>query len=183
MTTAANPQIYPPPRKGRGGGVSIEQLGPVSAPRMRMFPWIFSITGASRRTISTPRLVGPAIIKDFTWYNSTKTDPPVVTVEIGTARAPVDEAGVALTTLRPFTVLTELLDPFGVMAGASGDGFPVATLPTANDSRRFPLDLIVTDSEFFAVVSVVNNSAQAERYNGWLRVLESVDPEALSAFL
>jgi len=183
MTTAADPAIYPGSRKNRGAGVLAEDLAPSPAPRMRVFPFILNVTATSRRSLSTPRLVGPAIIKDFVWYNPTKTTPPVITIEIGTATIPVNEAGVALTSARPYVILTELLDPGAAIAGAAGDGYPVATTPTTQTHHRYPLDLIVTDAEFFAVISVVNNSLQAEEYNGWLRVLEAVDRDALSAFL
>jgi hypothetical protein len=183
MTTAADPAIYPSSRKNRGAGVALDDLAPSPAPRMRVFPFIFVYTNNSRRSVSTPRLVGPGIIKDFTVYRSFAATPPQQTFEIGVAQTLVVEAGVALTTPRPYTVLTELLDPFGYVAGASGDGYPITTLPTGTDHFTIPLDLIVTDAEFFAVVAHINNRVASEEINGYLRVLEAVDREALSGFL
>ena len=183
MTTAADPRIYPAPRKGRGAGADIEDLGPVQAPRMRIFPFFFTNSNTLRRSFSTPRLMGPGIIKGIELYVAFGVSPPNVTLEVGVATIPVLENGVANTVPRPYTVLTELLDPFNAITAAAGDGLTIGTLPSYTAHYERPLDLIVTLNEFFVVVAVPNAGVSVGEFQGKIRVLEDVNPEALALFL
>jgi hypothetical protein len=183
MTTAADPKIYPAPREDRGGEDDVTDSGDFQHPRTRLFPFIMTLTANNRRTLSTPRIQGPAIIKGIFLAQPFGQDPPGGSIEIGTARAPVTETAVALATARPYTVLSELLNPFAVMVGASGQGLLPTSLGTIMRHQETPLDLIVPDAEFFAVIAYVNNSVGAGTFAGHLRVLEGVDPDALRFFL
>lgn len=183
MTTAADLKNYPAPRK-RGTDTAVE-APPTSfqAPRMRVFPFFFTFAASSRRAFSTPLLAGPAIIKGIELYPTLVSSPPSLTVEVGTSRIEVLENSVALSTPRPYTVLTELLDPFAGMNPAAGDGYPLHTVPTLTAKYESALDLIITDREFCAVLAMVNNNVGAAEVSGVLRVLEAVDPEALRFFV
>jgi hypothetical protein len=183
VTTAADPRIYPAARKGRGAGADLEDLGPINAPRMRVFPFFWTSTASNRRSWSTPILQGPAIIKDVQFWFTFGASPPSMTVEIGTSTVPVLEAGVALTTARPYRVLTELQDPYGGILAAAGDGIPVGTTPTSSARPLMPLDLIVLDPSFYLVVAGVAGGAGVFEIHGNIRVLERINPEALALFL
>ena len=174
---------YPRKRKRQNSGAATEQLSGGQLPRTRVFPWVMSVTGTSRRSLSTQRLVGPAIIKDISLTPGFGLDPPNCTIEVGIAHVSVTEAGVALGSARPFSVQLELQNPFGVIGDAAGDGIPLGSAGTALRWPTIPLDIVVTDPEFFVVVSVVNNSASAATMVGQVRVVEAVNPEALRFFL
>jgi len=183
MTTAADPANYPSARKGRGTGKDVEALGPFSAPRTRVFPFFFTFIGNRRRSFSTPRIQGPAIIKGLELYNSFGSSPPQLTVEVGLALQPVLEDNVLNSVPRPYETRTELIDPFAAMGANAGRGFPIHTLPTITSHYEHPLDLIVEPGSWFVVVACVNPTAFAAEFSGSLRVIEAVDQEALRFFL
>jgi hypothetical protein len=187
VTTDA--RTFPLPRRGRTGPAS--SLDAIAAaqgpnlpapPRSRVFPWQFSETANTRRTISTPKLIGPAILRKAYFQTSTKIAPPGESLEFGWAQTPIQEAGVALTVIRPYTVLTELLDPFGVSNIAIGKGFPNFTIPTGVAGYEVTLDLIITEPQFVFTVSLINNSLNAQQWTGWMSVLEAISPSALADF-
>jgi len=180
---------YPLPRRNRTGPASSLDLtlqagtgDSLVPPRSRIIPWLMVTTATSRRTISTPLLVGPAILRKLKWGKATITTPPVKTLEVGWSPLLITEAGVALTTVRPYTGLIELQDPFAVAAAAKGVGFPGDNSSTSYPEYEFTLDLIVTEARFCFTVSLVNNSAQAEQHGGHLTILEAVNAEALARF-
>jgi hypothetical protein len=94
----------------------------------------------------------------------------------------VSEAGVALTTVRPYTVLTEKLDPFGVAAATIGAGYPASTVPNTRVNFEFTVDLIVTEARFVFTLSWVNTNATGEERPGHFLVLENVNADALNLF-
>jgi hypothetical protein len=180
---------YPLPRRSRTGPASSldaaaanAAAGSTTPPRTRLFPWAMSETANTRRTISTPRLIGPAIFKSLTFYSGTHQDPPGDTLEIGWSPVAVQEAGVALATVRPYTVLTELLDPFAFMTAPTGRGFPQWTSPTVNNPFEFRLNLILTEPQFVFTLSIVNNSNLAQEWHGTAIILEAVNADALAAY-
>lgn len=180
---------YPLPRRKRVGPDSqlntlAQAQGDVipAPPRSRIFPWIMSMTANTRRTISTPKLIGPAILRKVFYQLGTVTTPPGQTLELGWSPTAVSEAGVALTTVRPYTVLTELLDPFGVANAAVGKGLLDTSLWNTNIPYEWSVDLIVTEPQFCFTLSWINNVATAEQRGGQLLVLENVSPDALSVF-
>jgi hypothetical protein len=180
---------YPLPRRSRTGppssldaAAAAAAAGSTTPPRTRIFPWALNETATSRRTISTPRLVGPAIFKSLTFYSSTHQDPPGETLEIGWSPVAVQEAGVALATVRPYTVLTELLDPFGQVNSSAGRGFPQWTIPGATLPWSIDLDLILTEPQFVFTISLVNNTALAQSWHGNAIVLEAVNADALAGY-
>ena len=183
MPRIIDPLRYPAPRPNRGGHADILDSGSFQHPRTRIFPWVMTTTASSRRSISTPRIQGPALIKGLSIHAPFGVDPPQATIEIGTATIDVTEASVALTAPRPYTVLTELLNPFGVIAGAAGAGLPLTTVGTMQRWAEIPLDIIVDDIECVIVLAILANALVAGTFNGHLRVLEGVEKEALRFFL
>lgn len=174
---------YPPPSYTRQLAAAGATGQPAPLPRARIFPWIMNMTGTSRRTLSTPRIYGPALIRRLFFGRGTVTTPVGQTLEVGWAPAPVQEAGVALSTPRAYTVLTEKLDPFGVAGDIIGQG--IYNDNSINSQIQFEINLnfIITEAQFFAVIAWVNNTASAEQRGGHLEVIESVDATALAAFL
>lgn len=178
-----DPTWYPRARKGRSGSPAPLAQDVTPAPRTRIFPFFFTFAANRRRSFTTPRLIGPAIIKDLELYPTFTSSPPSFSVEIGAADTAFIENSVALTTPRPYTVLTELLDPYAAMPANVGAGYPGHTLPTETARYQRNLDLIVTTPEFFAVVALINPSAFAAEYSGAIRIIENVSREALATFL
>jgi hypothetical protein len=183
-------RTFPLPRRGRTGPASsldniAAALGSAlpAPPRSRVFPFQFSETANTRRTLSTPKLIGPAILRKAFFQTSTKVAPPNESLEFGWALSPVTEAGVALTVIRPYTVLTELLDPFGVSNIAIGKGFPNFTLPGGTVGYEVTLDLIITEPQLAFTVSLINNGINAQQWIGWMSVIEAVSPSALTDFI
>jgi len=183
VTTAADPHLYPAPRKERGASAALQDLGGIQAPRMRVFPFYWSFAANSRRSWSTPQLQGPCIIRDIQLNWGAQADPPTTTLEIGTSSIPILENDVALTTPRSYNVLTELQDPDALVSGAAGAGLVASTLSTAGTRPITPLDLIVLDPSTYIVLASINDGIAAAALAGTLRVLEGVDPEALATFL
>ena len=183
MTTASDPLTYPASRKGRGDAAALLAGEVTRAPRTRLFPFYQRGILNRRTSWSTPRLVGPVVIKDVTIQFSTVSDPPTSTLELGTANIPVNENAVLMTVPRSWTVLTELLDPGALIAGIAGEGFANPTIPLASSHQNRALNLIITDPEFFLVFSFWNNNASTSSVSGVITLLEAVDPEALRSFL
>jgi hypothetical protein len=186
----ADPRTYPLPRRKRvGPSSSLEALaaaneGAVATPpRARVFPWVMNLTATSRRTLSTPLLQGPALLRKCFIFSGTVSTPPQQTLEFGWSVNPVTENGVAIATVRPYTVLTEYLDPFAVSASTIGMGFPAAADANSHVKYEYSLDLIVTEPRFCFTVSWLNIASTAEQRSGHLLVLEAVNLDALSTFL
>lgn len=183
MTTASDPLTYPGARKGRGDAAALLAGEVTRAPRTRIFPFYQRGTLNRRSTWSTPRLVGPVILKEVAAQFTTVSDPPTSTLEIGTATIAVIETAVLMTVPRSWTVLTELLDPGSNIAAIAGEGLINSTLPSAASFQNRALNLVITDPEFFLVLSFWNNNATTSAVVGHVTLLEAVDPEALRSFL
>ncbi len=174
---------FPKARKDRRPGS--EGLAPAEliAPRTRLFPFHMSLDAVTRRSLSTPLLQGPMMIRSIEFYPSTVADPPNVTIEIGYATTRVTEDGVAITVQRPYTVLTELIDPFGVINDNAGAGFPLSTLPSTRAHFQRTLDMILTINSGHIVVAAIKSAVGGFPLTGVLRILEDISPEAARNFL
>lgn len=151
--------------------------------RTRAFPFYINETAARRHTVSTPKLLGNVIINSVSFSSGSHADPPNDTLEIGYALNPVTETAVLLTVPRPYTVLTEVIDPFNIIANDRGSGFPGTTLNTPTRGSRIPLGLIVMERELAVTVSVVNPSGFIQTWIGYLSVTENLSNEALGRYL
>jgi hypothetical protein len=174
---------YPAPRLR--GTVTLPSGQVITAPKiptgspgaqMHVYPFNIQIIAARRSTISTPLLNGNLYILDFTIFSTSHTDPPTETYEIGYALQPVFENKVVLTTPRPYTVLTELLDPFATILDDRGTGFPGTTLITPDTRQVTPLGILVTQPRAAITLTVVSAGVLAQAYYGHFRVLEGLDP-------
>ncbi len=182
-------QTWPLPRRSRTGPASSLDATAAAAsadsltpPRSRIFPWTMNMVATSRKTISTPLLIGPAILRKIFFSSGTITTPPQQSLELGWAKLVLTENAVPLATIRPYTVLTELQDPFGVTNIAIGKGLLADNTFSQIQPWERSLDLIVTEDRFCFTLSWINNSATAEQRGGHLLVLEAVNPEALAVF-
>lgn len=182
-------RAYPLARRNRtgpapsGAQAGILTSDPSTPPRMRVFPFVFNETATSRRAWSGNQCTGPALIKDLFIGTSAHATPTNKTVEIGIASTRITEAGVALATPRPYTLLTELLDPFNVVLDAAGGGIPDTTTAPNAASQRVKLDLVVYDAQFFPVLALVNNTGNAQEWHGWFRVLEQIPLSKLGDYM
>lgn len=175
---------YPRARKGRAGTPGGAEVQTVRAPRKRIFPWVLNVTPAgNRHSFSCPPCIAPAVIQKWSIAHGTAGDPPSITAEIGIAYSLVRENAVNRATSRPYTSLIELQDPFGYMTAGSGTGYPAASVVAHATVGEITLDIPVTGGEFRPVVAIVNASGGAASFNGFLTVLEGVDPEAIRFFL
>jgi len=183
VTTAGDVSNYPRARDKRGSVEAAPGAPSVPLPRMRVLPFATAAIGSSRRSISLPRVQGPALIKDVQFMFGFGVDPPSCTFEIGVSLLPVFENAVANTVPRPYTVLTELSDPAAALLTTAGDGFPVWTIQNPAQGMTKPLDLILDTGAWYVVLAVCNPTAAAGACYGHVRVLEGIDPEALRFFL
>jgi hypothetical protein len=184
LRVSTSPVWYPPTHDPR---IAPQPNNPgppeLAVPRMRVFPWVLNCTVLnSRYSFSTPTLIGPAIITDIVVYVTSGVDPPIPTLEVGTSLGLVRENGVALTTLRPYTVLMEYQDPFAyAVPSAGGVGIPFWTVPTASNERRYWLGYRVQDPSFRLVIAIVQGG-NAIKASGVIRCAEAIDTANLSAY-
>lgn len=175
---------YPRTRKNRATSASpFESIGQTPIPRVRVFPFYMALIANTRKTISFGRFIGPALIKDVSFTPGFGVDPSNWTLEIGTSSISVTENNVGLATAKPYSVLTELVDPFSALSLLAGDGIPGTTLGTAVRWHTIPLDFIVELPEFYAVLGSCNASGGVGNLVGHIRVIEGVNREALGFFL
>jgi len=182
MTTAADPKIFPAPRK-RGAGVALDELsGPIVAPRSRLFPFHFTWSASSRHSFSTPRLTPPIILKSIFYQQTQSSSPPQQSLEIGIAHLPVYENGVALATPKPYSIITELLNRDSGMPAVAGQGFPFSTLTSGTNHWQRQLDYVITEPDVYLVIAHCNNNVQGAELTGYLTLLEAVDAETIRFF-
>jgi hypothetical protein len=167
----------------RGAGTAVFAGTPPPAPRTRLFNWAVHISNSRRRSWSTPRLVGPCLIKDFTYNPGFGATPPALSFEFGKSPVAVDEDDVLLTVPRPYTRLSELLDADNIITANAGEGYLFDTIPSTHTPYSWPVNLIITDPEIFVVMATINNSALAFDLTGWVTIVEDIDPVALASFL
>jgi hypothetical protein len=152
-------------------------------PRPRVFPWDCNTTTGTRRTFSTPRLLGPVMITGLSYEAGAASTPPTESFEIGYANVSVRENNVALGTLRPYTVLTELRNEFNDVAAATGSGILSHTPGTSVRNYQTPLRLIITEPEVFVTVSIVNNGPSTFLLTGILTLIEQLSRKALESYI
>ena len=172
---------FPPPASGSGG--NDDPLGAPSAPRTRIFPFTWNETATSRRTISGERCRGPALWKLVVLGTGTYVAPTNKTLEIGIAATKITENGVALTLPRPYSLLLELQDPFALLVAAAGRGMPLTTTNPQYITESLSLDLVIYDAEFFPVVSLWNNTANAQQWVGHMKILEQIRLDKLGDYM
>jgi len=187
MTTEFTANAYPPPiyNRSAAGQAAPAARGPAQPPRERHFTVELGAAAVSRRTTSSPRLIGPAIVRRISMRSQTGESPPAQFVELGYSKTPVSESDVAVGAAKPWTKLMErLANPFGFLSQAIVGVWAlhnaVSSLPV-----EFTLDLLVTEADFFLTISLLNHGAvgSGSAILCTVTVLEAVNPEALLNFL
>jgi hypothetical protein len=182
-------RAFPTARRNRTGPPAAGTAGPFAQPigsdigRTRIFPFRISEAANCRNTMSTPKLLGNVIIHSLYFAVGTASDPPNDTLEVGYALAPVREVNVALTTSRPYTVLTELLDHNGGIANDRGAGFPGVTINSPQRGTRIPLGLIIMERELAVTISIVNPSGFVQNWDGYFNLTENLSAAALARYI
>lgn len=182
-------RAFPTARRNRTGPPTAGTAGPFAQPigsdigRTRIFPFRMSEAANTRNTMSTPRLLGNVIVHSLYFFFGSAADPPNDTLEVGYALAPVRELNVALTTSRPYTVLTELLDHNAGIANDRGAGFPNFTTNTPQRGTRIPLGLVIMERELVVTLSVVNPSAFVQNCDGYFNLTENLSNAALARYI
>lgn len=181
---------YPLPRRRRAGPPSAasiladqQQQEFPAPPRVRLFPFIFDVIAARRSTVSTPRLLGPAILRRIYYQILTSTDPPQDTLEFGWTVNPVTETNVLLTVARPYTSMMEKVDPQALTLAGSGDGFLNWTIPNTFIRWEITPNWLITEPQFSFTVAHVNPSANAHRTVGTMTVLEAVPADQVAEYM
>lgn len=191
-TSPPVPGRFPPPRK-RGSltlpsgrrvdvGSPADGIATVDVPNVRVHTFQIGTGATSRSTVSTPRLVGPAIIRSVSW-NLGGAATGTQAIEFGIALATVFESNVGLNANRQWRPLMVPFDPptTGDIAGRVGDTEAdfVSSSPVANYNLNIP----ILDSNFFITVTNWSSGAGADVFVGHIVVAEGISREALENFV
>jgi hypothetical protein len=175
--------VYPAPRLNRaaaGGAVGVGVLPPVP----RIYPFRFNTPATSRTTVSTPRLIGPALIRSLKVLFGTSGSPNAsAVIELGIATSPVVESGVALTVTKAWRSLVTKLDEATPNDPATMTGFGNAASQATSEFKDAYLDLPIADDSFYLVISLINAAGIANEGYGHIVVLEQIDPSIFANFL
>ncbi len=187
---APSPIRYPPAR-ARGtvrlpsGATVAAAAAPALAAgaRTRILNWAYNSTAFTRTTITLGQFNGPAIIKGVECYTSPVPSGVGFTIELGKAATAIDEAAVPLATPRPYSLLTEMRDPFNAVQAASGEGLILSTIPNTIVQYERLVDILIMDPSFYAVVAIYNNSGAGSAVVGKVRIIENISQDAAANFL
>jgi hypothetical protein len=171
----------PPPTQLPGNELPPSQGGSLGRPRV--FPFVLHQTATRRNSVCTPLLLGNVLIQSYYIATGTYSDPPNMTIEIGYQLIAGAETNALLTTPRPYTVLTEFLDPHGIVAADRGQGFPQNTTNSPQRGTRIPLGLYVLERECAVVIADVNPSGFVQDYYGYLNLIENLSVDQISRAL
>jgi hypothetical protein len=180
--TAYPPAIFNRSTAGQAAPVA---RGPATPPRQRLFTVELGANAGQRRTTSTPRLIGPAIVQTVSFEAGIGDNPFSQFCEIGYSKAPITETGELVGAAKPWNKLMErLANPFGYLTQAAV-GLPALQNSINRPMTVWPLNLVITEPDFFLTISLLNHSAAATAGAIWctVSVLEGVNPEALLNFL
>lgn len=178
---------YPPPRMRREGAAIVTATGEVvpaaGIPTTHTY-WVHNTTAANSRTSSsTPKLLGPAILRKWVVRANNAVNPPTMFFEVGVATAPVSEVNVGLSTFRPYRSIHEKMEPSSASVDTTLTGFPSSSLIGSTDHAELSVDHIILEPEFYLVLSNLNASAGVLDWVGYFTVVEGVSRQALVNFL
>jgi len=178
---------YPGARPGRIGGGAVAQAAAAAAglgpPRTRILAFQVSCNASVRTTVSSARILGPAILQHLNVLTSViSTDN--YSLEVGIAAGPVTEQDVATTVPKGWTPITERLSQNAAAEAAKRVGFGSPSWSVAGVIHPLGvLNYVVALPEFYVTISVVSNATAGSKLTGHLVVLEGVNPAALANFL
>lgn len=182
---------YPAPRTRRGAAVQAGpsgELPPIPAPTTRLWPFNVQEAGPGRVTVVSPFFRGPAVVTEAWLRGEVGSGTPGAVLTILYA---ADQAGAgnsqASTALPSGTSLWESrsLQREDGASFAAGDGiFDGAGNPGGNsEGIVHRIGAVVPLNDFALKVSMFWPQAAAVGLSGYVRLLESVDPELLPDLL
>lgn len=186
-TTAAD--AYPESRLDRNPPSSITPSVPVvrsaTPPRSRIFNVECGASAQRRGTVSTPKILGPAIIQQIQWKHRTAADPPTKSLEIGWSLAPITENDVSLTAPKGWNAICERLRHFYETPIANLVGFAQVNQAGSDNVTIECLmsPVLITAPEFYLTLSIIQ-TAGVNQLAEWIEVnvLENVSPEVAANF-
>lgn len=187
-TTAAD--AYPEARFERNPPSSATPAVPparsATPPRSRFFNVEWGSQANSRSTVSTPRIIGPAIIQQVIVKNRTASDPPQFSWELGWALAPITEGQVALTAPKGWNAINERLRHAyeTPLPNAIGSVQVNKVGAQAFYLEGFTAPFLITAPEFYLTLTFHNFSAATNPFAAWaeIYVLENIAPEVAANF-
>lgn len=175
--------FFPRARRDRAtpGGV-FDPLA--NAPRTRLFPFHLQGGANTRSSQSSPRLLGPALIRSLVINWGASTAPLAAhSFELGLASAPVEEVAVSDTVARPWQRIMEKIDRATPFVGAAHQGFMGTAVGTNTGENEISVGYVVTQAQWYLVVSQLNLTGIALDVSGHVVVIEGLNPEAVLNFL
>ena len=184
---ALAPGTFPAPRLVRPGPASTTlKAAAVAAvptpPTSRIFSFRLTTGDTTRSTRSSTRIKGPAIIRGVS-FSIGGGAIGTRWLELGKAAQAVTEAGVALTTLKPYTALTERISDGDAGDPASRVGMFEADQTSDQLKEAHDLRIVVLDAEWFLTVTFSRTGAGGGACAGTITVQEAVDAGTLANFL
>ena len=174
---------YPLARPDRQPAPRLPEYSNAHHARGRVWSWLLTTVASRRVTISGPLCHGPAMLRSCSFFGTTHESTGGMNVAIGYHTSPVTEAGVLNTVARPYTTLTELLNPENLVSQQNAKGFVEGFIPGTLTHWAEPLDFIVTEPTFFPVISISTIAfITAELYTGQLRLTEAAPRAALGRY-
>lgn len=156
---------------------------------MRLWPFHVREAGlTSSAVVVSPSFAGPAIIRRIVLTSGTSAGNPMTGFQIYVSQ---DNAGagfnLADTTQvsgrKLFDRLSSQDDQGAGFVGGPDIGPTMNNKPANGDINPVELDIPVTDTKFFLKVKLIQNSAGAWVLDGWIQVIEGIDPDQLALFL
>jgi hypothetical protein len=178
-------ETYPRPRASReviSAGAALGDIA-VALPRPRTFWFKVVANAATRSTIMTPPIQGPALIRLINHGTGAANNANTIALQLGVATVVQEEVNVALTTAKPYRPLLEQMTTFPSGVSANIEGYLSDTPWGSGGDKSVPLSYIVTDSRFHVAVTCLNASGAAVTYFGLVSVIEAMSLDVLANFL
>jgi hypothetical protein len=158
----------------------------LTPPRSRFFTVEMGAQANRRGTVSTPRLIGPAIVQSVIIKHRTAADPPIFGFEVGWATSSITEFQELLTATKGWNALCERLrhayeTPIpGLIGGVQVNAVGANGIYISGIDRP----LLVTAPEFFLTMTYHNVSAATNPFACWVEanILENIAPEVAANF-
>lgn len=178
---------YPALRPGRLGAIPTQALGAAppattSPPISRVFAFSIGASANTHSAKSSPLLRGPALITGLT-YTKGNVGTGYQGVHLGKSQSSVALVSVANTTPLPYTALFEAMGAASALVPQLGGGAARVDMAQNQTSDMPALSIIVPEAQFYLVVGVASGLTGGHIFEGYVTVLEQVNPQALVNFL
>jgi hypothetical protein len=155
----------------------------VALPRPRTFWFKVVANAATRSTIMTPPIQGPALIRVMQHGTGAANNANTIALQVSVATVVQEEVNVALTTAKPYRPLIEQMTTFPSGVSANIEGYLSDTPWGSGGDKSAELQFIVTDARFHVSVTCLNASGGAVTYFGMISVIEAMSLDVLANFL